>query len=35
MEMGKLLAIGLLAAVGALVAKELPSLKRYLKIEKM
>ncbi len=35
MEMGKLLAIGLLAGVGALVAKEMPSLKRYLKLKGM
>jgi hypothetical protein len=33
--MGKLLALGLLAGVAVLVARELPSLKRYMKIERM
>jgi hypothetical protein len=33
--MGKWLAIALLAALAVFVARELPSLKRYLKIERM
>jgi hypothetical protein len=33
--MGKLFALVLLAAIGVFVARELPSLKRYLKIERM
>ncbi len=32
---GKVAAIGLLAGVGALVAVQLPEIKRYLKIERM
>ena len=33
--MGKWLGVALLAGLGALVAFELPSLKRYLKLERM
>ncbi len=33
--MGKWLALALLAGLAAFVAREVPSLKRYLKIERM
>ena len=33
--MGKFLGIGLLVAIGFMFVRELPSLKRYMKIERM